>query len=249
MKFLYVEATGTDLLRSHYQELLNEAVSPGNSITIENLSGASKDPAGEAPVLPTFWGEGINLLGEMFRLIEEGKERYDATIIGCSADPGLRLAKRRGGKMPVIGPFESALHLAAGIGGRLAIFTPGPIEEVRWLYDNARFLGLSHLIADIQRVPVHRPEELDAKSVHQLSPEQARDSLLASFQDSVDNQLPQLIETAVQTHEVNMVYFSCTFWGGMLAPLAKQFPIHVIDPLLAPVRFTEAVLGGRVSAH
>jgi allantoin racemase len=50
------------------------------------------------------------------------REGYDAAIIGCFGDPGLEAARELV-TMPVIGPCESALLLAAGLGHRFSVLT------------------------------------------------------------------------------------------------------------------------------
>ncbi|MCY3981856.1 MAG: aspartate/glutamate racemase family protein [Alphaproteobacteria bacterium] len=47
---------------------------------------------------------------------------FDAAIIGCFGDPGLE-ASREIVTMPVVGPCESSLLLAAGLGHRFSILT------------------------------------------------------------------------------------------------------------------------------
>jgi len=47
---------------------------------------------------------------------------FDAAIIGCFGDPGLE-ASRELVTMPVVGPCESSLLLAAGLGHRFSILT------------------------------------------------------------------------------------------------------------------------------
>lgn len=49
-------------------------------------------------------------------------EGYDAAIIGCFGDPGLEAARELV-TMPVVGPCESSLLLAAGLGHRFSVLT------------------------------------------------------------------------------------------------------------------------------
>jgi allantoin racemase len=49
-------------------------------------------------------------------------EGYDAAIIGCFGDPGLEAARELV-TMPVIGPSEASLLLAAGLGHRFSVLT------------------------------------------------------------------------------------------------------------------------------
>lgn len=53
---------------------------------------------------------------------EAEQDGYDAVIIGCFGDPGLEAAREIVG-IPVIGPGESSLLLAASLGHRFAVVT------------------------------------------------------------------------------------------------------------------------------
>lgn len=50
------------------------------------------------------------------------RDGYDAAIIGCFGDPGLEAARELV-SMPVVGPCESSLLLAAGLGHRFSVLT------------------------------------------------------------------------------------------------------------------------------
>lgn len=50
------------------------------------------------------------------------RDGYDAAIIGCFGDPGLEAARELV-TMPVVGPCESAMLLAAGLGHKFSVLT------------------------------------------------------------------------------------------------------------------------------
>jgi allantoin racemase len=50
------------------------------------------------------------------------REGFDAAIIGCFGDPGLEAARELA-TIPVIGPCESSLLLAAGLGHKFSVLT------------------------------------------------------------------------------------------------------------------------------
>ncbi|MEM8729192.1 MAG: aspartate/glutamate racemase family protein [Pseudomonadota bacterium] len=50
------------------------------------------------------------------------KDGFDAAIIGCFGDPGLEAARELV-SMPVVGPCESAMLLAAGLGHKFGVLT------------------------------------------------------------------------------------------------------------------------------
>lgn len=64
--------------------------------------------------------------------IEADKEGFDAGVVHCFGDPGVREA-RAVVRMPIFGPAESAMHFACQIGRRFAIVgsnMPGQLEQL-----------------------------------------------------------------------------------------------------------------------
>lgn len=55
-------------------------------------------------------------------IMECEKNGFDAAIIGCFGDPGLEAARELV-TMPVVGPCESAMLLAAGLGHKFSVLT------------------------------------------------------------------------------------------------------------------------------
>lgn len=55
-------------------------------------------------------------------IMECERDGYDAAIIGCFGDPGLEAARELV-TMPVVGPAESSMLLAAGLGHKFSILT------------------------------------------------------------------------------------------------------------------------------
>ncbi len=56
------------------------------------------------------------------KIMECERDGFDAAIIGCFGDPGLEAARELA-TIPVIGPCESSLLLAAGLGHKFSVLT------------------------------------------------------------------------------------------------------------------------------
>lgn len=90
------------------------------------------------------------------KLLEIRKvKKYDAIIIGCAGDPGLKPARELL-NMPVIGPAESSIHFACMLSDRFSILTilhAGVASE-----DSARILvrkkGLESRLASVEFVQI-----------------------------------------------------------------------------------------------
>ncbi len=74
-------------------------------------------------------------------IIEAETKGYDAVIIGCGNDPGLRQA-RQAVDIPVVGPTEAAMLLACTLGYKFGVITVMD-ELVPLCEDNIRKYGLS----------------------------------------------------------------------------------------------------------
>lgn len=64
----------------------------------------------------------LNTIEVIDGIIQAEKEGFDVAIIGCGNDPGLYEA-REAVSIPVVGPTESAMHLACLLGSRFAVIT------------------------------------------------------------------------------------------------------------------------------
>lgn len=58
----------------------------------------------------------------LLEVLPDAAAGFDAVIIGCFGDPGLRAARDLV-KAPVIGPAQASLHLAAQMGDRIGLLT------------------------------------------------------------------------------------------------------------------------------
>lgn len=80
--------------------------------------------------------------------IEASREGFDAALVNCFGDPGVRVA-RHAVDMPIIGPGEAALHFACQIGRKMAIIVPRLPGMRSQTEDQLRLHGLeSRLISN-----------------------------------------------------------------------------------------------------
>jgi allantoin racemase len=99
----------------------------------------------------------VSYLPEVIRM----KDHYDAFVIGCFGDPGLR-ASRELIKKPVIGPAQASLHVISQLAEKFTIVTPlkttiGITREVVKLYGFSDRVSSIYVaessISDINRDP------------------------------------------------------------------------------------------------
>lgn len=77
------------------------------------------------------------------KIIEAEKDGYDAVVVHCFLDPGVREA-REVVNIPVIGPGESSLLFGCMLGHRLAIITPNEPKLIPDYYNMLRLYGFEN---------------------------------------------------------------------------------------------------------
>jgi len=97
------------------QALLNSWAFPGTEITVVDTEDGPFS-------IESAYEEMLSVPGALKGIQRAEADGYDAVIIGCFGDPGLEAA-REIVSIPVIGPGEASLLLAAGLGHRFSVVT------------------------------------------------------------------------------------------------------------------------------
>lgn len=100
---------------SRRERIANEIVSPGTRVSVlvphtgpKSIENRVEEAFASTSYLP---------------LVYRHSQEYDAFVIGCFGDPGLRAARELTSK-PVVGPAEASLHLASQLADRFTIIAP-----------------------------------------------------------------------------------------------------------------------------
>ena len=97
------------------ETLLNSWAFPGTEVTVVDV------PDGPASI-ESAYEEALCVPATIDLIMKCERDGFDAAIIGCFGDPGLEAARELT-TMPVVGPCESSLLLAAGLGHKFSILT------------------------------------------------------------------------------------------------------------------------------
>jgi allantoin racemase len=97
------------------ERLLNGWAAPGTAVRVLDV------PTGPASI-ESAYEEMLAIPPTLDLVMACEREGYDAAIIGCFGDPGLEAARELVA-MPVVGPAESSMLLAAGLGHRFSVLT------------------------------------------------------------------------------------------------------------------------------
>lgn len=97
------------------EALLNSWAFSGTTVSVVDV------PNGPASI-ESAYEEALCVPATIDLIMKCEREGFDAAIIGCFGDPGLEAARELT-TMPVVGPCESSLLLAAGLGHKFSILT------------------------------------------------------------------------------------------------------------------------------
>jgi allantoin racemase len=97
------------------ERLLNDWAFPGTEVRVLDV------PTGPASI-ESAYEEMLAIPATLDLIMACERDGYDAAIIGCFGDPGLEAARELV-SMPVVGPCESSMLLAASLGHKFSVLT------------------------------------------------------------------------------------------------------------------------------
>lgn len=234
---LYIDLSTLGLWDEHFRSLLTTHKGARTRVVVRHLESEQVPVSPLLPARPYYYGD-------LFRAIARAEDDgYDAVIIGCAADPGIRTARQMA-RIPVIAPLTAALHVSGLLGRRLAVLCPAhqgkrdrPLE---WHEETIRMLGFDtgRVIFRLVEVEKPRPEEvkryLDRSAIIEL-----KEEILERYRQSILNSGVTQARLAVEEDRADVVFFACTLWGGLLEPVLEAVPVPVLDPVITSLKAAE----------
>lgn len=164
--------------------------------------------------------------GVLAQILEAEREGMDAVISNCMADPGVA-AGREIASIPVIGPAEASMHLAAMLGERFSVVTV--LERlIPALRRCAHASGLSQQLASVRAVNIPVLELTDrTRAATALVHEAIR---------------------AVQDDGAHVIVLGCTGMAGLAGAVQQGLAqagindVPVVDPAMAALKIAEALV-------
>jgi allantoin racemase len=150
---------------------------------------------------------------------------FDAVICDCFGDPGVHAARELV-NIPVVGPGESSMLIAASLGQRFSVVTVLP--SVFTMIDNlARRAGVGGKLASIRSVDIPVLELHDKEKMS-----------FALFERMV---------RAIKEDHAHVLILGCTGMMGVAGDLQRRlaaagFDVPVIDPIGAALKYAEAMV-------
>ena len=152
-------------------------------------------------------------------------EGYDAIISNCYCDPAVKPARELL-NIPVVGPAESSMHIAATLGHRFSIVTvlPNIVPAIEHLADE---YGLGKKLASVRYVSIPVLELADkGKLIDALHREMLR---------------------AIREDQAHVLVVGCTGMMGVAKELQRRlnkdgYEVPIVDPVGASVKFAETLV-------
>jgi allantoin racemase len=152
-------------------------------------------------------------------IVAAEREGFDAAVIGCFYDTGLRAAREVATRIAVAAPCESAVHIASTLGDSFSVIV-GRRKWVPEMRDNVTRYGYRDRLASFKVVEL---------GVHdfQADPELTRKRLSAAAED------------AVAKDGAEVVVLGCTAEYGFFEELQTKIGVPVIDATVSPFKYAE----------
>ena len=175
--------------------------------------------------------DGLALPETVALVVEAEREGCNAVVIDCMGDPGLH-ASREAVSIPVLGPCESGMHLAASLGHRFSVVTA--LGRGRVMFEaRADRYGCGSRLASVRAVEMAVMD-------------------LDSDRDGMTRALAAAAAAAVREDFADVILFGCTGMFGAAERvramlLDKGHDVPVIDPVPAAVHIAAGLVSAGIS--
>jgi allantoin racemase len=154
--------------------------------------------------------EGL-VIGDITRITYEAASNYDAIVIGCFYDVGLREAREVSGRAIVTAPCQSATAIASNLGNTFSV------PKMR---ENVHLYGHGH--AMVSMLPL-------GLGVHEFQADH----------DLTCDRLLTVGRKAVEEDGAEVLILGCTAEYGFNQQMQDELGVPVIDAVTAPFKYAE----------
>ena len=212
MRILWIDPIGTSVFTADVLKILEAAKHSGVQVDAISL------PTDRPDHLEYHAYEGL-IIGDITRITYEAADDYDAIVIGCFYDVGLREAREVSGRAIVTAPCQSATAIASNLGNKFSVLV-GRRKWIPKMSKNVYLYGHGHRMASM------RPLGL---GVH-------------DFQADHDRTCERLLtegRKAVQEDGAEVLILGCTAEYGFNREMQAELGVPVIDAVTAPFKYAE----------
>ena len=175
--------------------------------------------------------EALAIPGVILRSYEAERGGCDAVVVDCFGDPGVKAA-REVLSIPVVGPGEASMHIAAALGHRFSVVTV--LDSVySLLHNNCKIYGLESKLASLRSINV------PVLDLHKGKADLA-ELLVAESVKAIDED------------GAHMIVLGCTGMAGLANAIQegltqKGYSIPVIDPIVAALKMAQILVEMKLS--
>jgi allantoin racemase len=178
-------------------------------------------PGGPASI-ESAYEEYLSVPGAIERVVEAEREGFNGIVLGCFGDPGID-AMREMVDIPVIGPGEASMLLAASLGHRFSIITV--LDSIIPLLERLAWqVGVDRKLASVRAIDVPVLELAD-------NPNEAFARMVREGERSRDQE---------RADAIIMGCMSMAFQGRQ-DDLASRLGIPVVNPVHAAVKMMQVL--------
>lgn len=212
MRILWLNPYGSDAADADVLSILGRAKHPDTFVDVLSL------PTNRPRHLEYHAYEAL-VLADIVRLTYQSADKYDALVIGCFYDGGLREAREVSGKMIVTAPCEAATAVAAALGNTFSVL----VGRRKWIPKMSENV---HLYGHGRRMVSMRPLGLgmrEFREEHELT----CDRLMSEARK------------AIEEDGAEVLILGCTAETGFQAKMQEELGVPVIDAVQAPFKQAE----------
>lgn len=208
-----------------YQQIVEQVARQGTKLDCVNLGNGFFTKRGTA------YPDLVNAVGMAERAYEAEKKGYDAFIIGCAWDPGLREARSLV-RIPVISPTESTLMLTWQLGRKLCALDRRPAKALEY-GDLLHKYGIADRLVSVRCPPefssmddfdlVYGGEERQKEFVRIVTAEMRR---------------------AIVEDHAEVLWYACTVGASVLTlhNIYEIDGVSLINPFVAALKMAEVMV-------
>ena len=212
MRLLWINPVGTEVFDSDTEKLLGDARRQDTLVEVVSLPG-------DRPRHLEYHAYEALVVADIVRLAYQAADQYDAIVIGCFYDVGLREAREVSQCAIVTAPCQASTAIASNLGNTFSILV-GRRKWVPKMRENVHLYGHGHRLVSM------RPVEL---GVH-------------DFQADHEHTCERLLSEghkAVREDGAEVIILGCTAEYGFYQQMQAELGVPVIDAILAPFKFAE----------
>ncbi len=218
MRIKVISAIITTQFREEVQREFEHYAAEGTEIDVVNVA---KGPAS----VECWYDEAIAVFDVLNKVKEAEQEGYNAVIVNCFVDVGVRPA-REIANIPIIGPGETSMLFAALLSHRFSVVTVLK-NLVPMISDIAKVLGINEKLASVRYV--------DIPVLELAGKEKLKKALYAEMVN------------AIEKDGAHAIVLGCTGMRGTALDLSQMlkergYDVPIIDPTAASLKFAEALV-------